>query len=315
MFTGGAQPVRQVHLATPVGEAAGVSDEPGPLWPDRCLTDGRLVIAPAFLPARPVTRRRGRFIGWLKGPNWLARCGAWWLRLDTRRRWLWGVVIVAFTVYLGPLFLWLCVSVEKRRQREAAAAPDLADSPPPPEVTLAAWDTLEARVAGAASRAWAETLREPSWHSPHLSDARSAFDGASEVAQIVDLAVRVQQARYRLGPRPTSQVAEYWDRQQVALDDAARRLGGRADALIRHRDQAAALSAELQHLDDLERLERSAAEVNVLTVETAYGSGRGDGGLVHVATDIAAVRSAMTDLLDLMTRTRAPLAQPPEMPS
>jgi hypothetical protein len=71
---------------------------------------------------------------------------------------------------------------------------------------------------------------------------------------------------------------------------------------------------ELQHLTDLERLERSAAEVDVLTVETARGSGRGDGGLGSVADDIAAVRSAMTDLLELMTRTRAPLAQPPDLP-
>jgi hypothetical protein len=33
-----------------------------------------------------------------------------------------------------------------------------------------------------------------------------------------------------------------------------------------------------------------------------------------VAEDIIAVRRAMTDLVDLMTRTRAPLAQPPDLP-
>ena len=100
----------------------------------------------------------------------------------------------------------------------------------------------------------------------------------------------------------------------AAPSNAARQLGHRADALIRHRDQAAALSVELQHLADLERMERSAVEVDGLTVETAYPSGRGDGGLGDVAAEIAAVRRAMTDLVDLMTRTRAPLAEPPDVP-
>ncbi|WP_345433906.1 hypothetical protein, partial [Modestobacter marinus] len=210
-------------------------------------------------------------------------------------------------------FLWLAAWVARRRERIAESASLPKNVPPPPEITLAAWDTIEARVAGAASRAWAETLAEPSWQSAYLSRTRESFDGWSEVRQIVDLAIRIQQARGNLGARPTGPAAEFWDRQQIALDDAARRLGSRADALIRHRDQAAALTIELQHLVDLERMERSAAEVDVLTIETTYGSGRGDGGLTSVAEDIAAVRQAMTDLVELMTRTRAPLTEPPDV--
>ena len=114
---------------------------------------------------------------------------------------------------------------------------------------------------------------------PLLAATRAAFDGEAEVGQVVALADRIRQARAGLGARPTGPAAEFWDQQRTALDDAARRLGRRADALIRHRDEAAALSAELQHLADLERMERSAAEVDVLTLETAYGPGRRDGGL------------------------------------
>jgi hypothetical protein len=44
------------------------------------------------------------------------------------------------------------------------------------------------------------------------------------------------------------------------------RLGERADALIRHRDQAAELSVELTQLAELERLERSALVVDDLAL-------------------------------------------------
>jgi hypothetical protein len=253
-----------------------VSEGARPLWPDRYLTGGRLVIGPG---PRPVTEQVAR-------RDWPARCRRGWRRLA-------GTVVV------------------RRRAERVRTEPSRPQLPP--EVALAAWDTIEARVAGAASRAWAETLREPAWHSPFLAGTRAAFDGEAEVRQIVDLADRIRQARARLGARPAGPAAEFWDRQRTALDDAARRLGQRADALIRHRDQAAALSVELQHLTDLERMERSAAEVDVLTLETASGSGRGGGGLDSVADDIVAVRQAMTDLVDLMTRTRAPLAQAPEV--
>ena len=160
---------------------------------------------------------------------------------------------------------------------------------------------------GAAGRAWAETVREPSWHSPLL--AASRFDGQAEVDRIVDLALRIRRARVSLGLRPAGSAAEYWDRQSAALEAAAHRLGGRADALIRYRDQAVLLSAELHQLTDLERLERSAAEIDGITVETA---GSGDGGLHGVADEVAAVRTAVRELVDLMTRTRAPLAEPPD---
>ena len=115
-------------------------------------------------------------------------------------------------------------------------------------------------MAAAAGRAWAETVREPSWHSPLL--AASRFDGQAEVDRIVDLALRIRRTRVSLGLRPAGSAAEYWDRQSAALEAAAHRLGGRADALIRYRDQAVLLSAELHQLTDLERLERSAAEID-----------------------------------------------------
>ncbi|WP_222263877.1 hypothetical protein [Modestobacter marinus] len=284
-----------------------------PLWPDRYLTDGRLVITPP--PDRspgPESPLWEQARDWLVAQEWLVWCGRQWRALDTDQKWVLAVLLLMFTGGLGLLVPAAGVLVVQHRENAARAA--LPAHPVSPEASLAAWDTIEARVAGAASRAWAETVREPSWHSPYLAATRTAFDGDAEVRQIVDLASRIRQARSRLGLRPTGPAAEFWDRQQTALDDAARRLGHRADALIRHRDQAAALSVELQHLADLERMERSAVEVDGLTVETAYPSGRGDGGLGDVAERIAAVRGAMTDLVDLMTRTRAPLAEPPDVP-
>jgi hypothetical protein len=300
-----------------MGEGAGVSEEARPLWPDRYLTDGHLVISrtPGARPAaRPAALRPpawDRYVDQAQQLDWLAWCGREWRALDGGQKTI--LCVLAFFLTGGVALLVPLAGVAVLRYREDQVRTAPPPTAPSPEASLAAWDTIEARVAGAASRAWAETLREPSWHSPFLAGTRAAFDGDAEVRQVVGLADRIRQARARLGPRPTGPAAEFWDRQQTALDDAARRLGDRADALIRHRDQAAALSVELQHLTDLERMERSAAEIDVLTVETAYGSGRGDGGLGDVAEDIAAVRQAMTDLVDLMTRTRAPLAQPPEV--
>jgi hypothetical protein len=297
-----------------------VPEEASPLWPHRYLTDGRLVIGrgAAPRPVAPAVTGWEEFLDQLASLDWLAWCGREWRRLDGGQKAVLVVLMLMFTGGLGLLVplggVLLLEYREGRAEGPARPAVPPLPTPPTPEVALAAWDTIEARVAAAASRAWTETLREPSWHSPFLATARAAFDGDAEVRSVVGLADRIRQARTGLGPRPTGPAAEFWDRQQAALDDAARRLGHRADALIRHRDQAAALSVELQHLSDLERLERSAAEVDALTVETAYGSGRGDGGLASVAGDIIAVREAMTELVDLMTRTRAPLAQPPDVP-
>ena len=287
------------------------------LWPTRYLTGGRLVVvrgdgatgsAPPPAPA------------WSGGAEpslaveALAAVGRWWHRLDGGQKTVLVVLLVVLTGGLGLLLPLAGVLAQRELERQrglppAPARPALGGSPGPEEV-LASWDTLEARVAAAAGRAWAETLREPSWSSPHLAANRAAFDGAAEVDHVVDLALRIQRTRYELGPRPAGPAAEYWDRQQAALDRAARQLGRRADALIRHRDQAAALTVELRHLADLERLQRSAVAVDDLTVATAAGS-RGEPGLAHVADDIAAVRAAMTELVDLMTRTQAPLADPP----
>jgi hypothetical protein len=246
------------------------ADDGAALWPDRYLTGGRLVVVRS--PRRE------------PAPRWsLARLRETTARLDRAAR------------------SWL-----RLPQRPADPEPP----PLPPEAVLAAWDTTEARVAAAASRAWVETVRQPAWHSPFLA----AFDGQAEVDHIVDLAMRIRGARASLGLRPAGPAGEYWDRQSAALEAAALRLGDRADALIRYRDQAALLSAELRQLADLERLERSAAEIDGITVETACSPDPTDGGPGAVAEEIAAVRTAVTELVDLMTRTRAPLAEPPDGP-
>ena len=230
-----------------------------PLWPDRYLTDGRLVIgrssaprpAPSAssassasstpTPSRPPSAW-DRSVEAAARLDWLAWCGREWRRLDGGQKALFWVLAVFLTGGLALLVPLGGVLVLRYREDQARTALPPAPAAPSPEASLAAWDTIEARVAGAASRAWAETLREPSWHSPFLAGTRAAFDGDAEVRQIVGLADRIRQARGRLGPRPAGPAAEFWDRQQAALDDSARRLGSRADALIRHRDQAAALS-------------------------------------------------------------------------
>ena len=246
----------------------GTADDGAAIWPDRYLTDGRLVVVRS--PRRETSSGR-------------ARLRAAVVRLDRAAR---------------------------ARLRPASPTPEAP--PPAPEAALAAWDTTEARVAAAASRAWAETVREPAWSSPFLAANRAVFDGQAEVDRIVDLAMRIRDARATLGLRPAGSAGEYWDAQSAALEAAALRLGDRADALIRHRDQAALLSAELRQLADLERLERSAAEIDGITLETAYPPGPTDGGPRAVAEEIAAVRTAVAELVDLMTRTRAPLAAPPD---
>jgi len=281
------------------------------LWPDRHLLDGRLVVlsAPPGSERSPTTGLLGRVV----------------------RRWrgweLWQQVLLVF--FAAPLLAgpfasisedlqggigvagWALGGIVIWRSRRSDPANRAEKDTRTPEQLLASWDTTEARVAGAASRAWLEVLREPAWSSPFLASSRAAFDGWAEVHQITDLALRIRAARVALGARPGGPAAEYWDRQYNALENTARQLGSRADALIRYRDQTAQLSAELQHLTELERLERSATEIDGLTIETAYASGRGDGGLGGVSEEIAGVRAAMTELLDLMTRTRAPLAEPP----
>lgn len=286
------------------------SDEPA-LWPDRYLLDGRLVVlsgspAPERSRARDVLHRAVRhWRGWelwqqvavvvVVGSLLAAPFGA--VSDDLQ-----GGIGVALWALGGTAIWWT------RRPAPEAGAVDTA---PTPEQLLAAWDMTEARVAGAASRAWLETEREPAWSSPFLASSRAAFDGRAEVDQITDLALRIRNARVALGARPAGPAAEYWDRQHEALESAARQLGHRADALIRYRDQTALLSAELEHLAELERLEHSATEIDGLTVETASTYGPGHGGLGRVADEIAGVRTAMTELVDLMTRTRAPLAEPP----
>jgi hypothetical protein len=292
---------------------AGAREAEEALWPTRYLTGGQLVVLrsprpPRWDPAPTATwaqlRDAAVRLDWL---DWIGRA---WLRLAPNQQLVLGVVLFLLTAGVGLLVPLAGVAVHRYRRDAGTAAPaGPAAPPPPPEASLAAWDTTEARVAAAAGRAWAETLREPAWHSPFLAHSRAAFDGQAEVDRIVDLALRIRSTRLTLGLRPAGPAAEYWDRQAAALETAARQLGRRADALIRYRDQAALLSTELRQLADLERLERSAAEIDGLTLETAV-PGHAD-GIGDVAEEIAGVRLAVTELVELMTRTRAPLAEPP----
>lgn len=179
------------------------------------------------------------------------------------------------------------------------------------ETVLASTTSLEAQVAGAASQAWEETKAEPAWSSPLLTVIRESFDGHREVDAIVDVAARINHARSTLGATPAGPAASIWQQQSDALDQAAVGLGDRADALIRHRDQAALLTAELAQLDALERLERSSVLIEDLTIETSIAAAANH-GQVPVSDQIAATRAAVTDLIELMTHTLAPLDTPAE---
>lgn len=288
-------------------------EDRGPLWPTRYLTDGQLVIRRHVQAQRPKA-----------GTSVLRRMRTWW-----RRRPLWQQVLLVF--FGGPVVaspfggvsedlqggigasLWLLGAiaiVASRRRRPALPA---RPPQPSPEETLARADTTEARVAGAACRAWQETITEPAWGSPFLARSRASFDGWAEVDQIMELALRIFQTRLRLGPRPRGPAGEYWQRQHEALEHAARQLGERADALIRYRDQAGQLSMELRHLADLEHLESTALEIQDLTRQTA-ATGQDERDMSTVADDIAGVRAAMSELVDLMTRTLTPLQSPPPQP-
>ena len=273
------------------------------LWNSRYQRDGRIQIN----RRRPHTPRSG-------AASSLASAGRFWRELPTWAQWglavgayvpLHAVAALAGLAFVGLLlgFLWATgpAGMAKRQGRVSSAETELAEA-----------DWIESRVAGAACRAWEETLQEPSWSSPALSATRAAFDGDGEVDAIIDLALRIRAARRQLGPMPTGPAISIWQEQWRALDAAARRLGERADALIRHRDQAARLSRELADLAELERLERSALVVDDLTIATSVQPEHYRP--TSVADQIAAARGAVRELVELMTRTRAPLAAPIERP-
>ncbi|WP_147261987.1 hypothetical protein [Blastococcus sp. TF02A-26] len=258
--------------------------------------------------------------------DWMMVAAHRWRRSDTKQRW-WGgfaallvasligapfrplsedaaagVSLVVLAVFGGLLLLALSRHPVKPRP--------VTFPPPSPEQVLAAVDSTEARVAAAASRAWIETLREPSWHSPYLTASRATFDGQSQLDQIVDIALRIHSARVSLGARPGGPAAHLWDRQQATLEGAAHQLGRRADALIRYRDQAARLSSELRSLEDLERLTATSTQIDGLALEVAHGHDPVDGGLARMNDEVAAIRDSVNDLLTEMMRTSELLAHP-----
>lgn len=281
-------------------------------WPQRCLTDGQLVITRGR-DARP----RGSTAEVLRG------VGLMWRELTRRQKWwTWIGVLILATLIGAPFRL---ISEDASGVVSACvlgafgvllllagyqAGMPVVPRPPSPEEVLARTDSAEARVAGAASRAWMETMREPSWHSPYLATSRATFDGQAEVDEIIDMALRIHGARMSLGPRPAGSAASLWDRQHLTLERAADRLGRRADALIRYRDQAARLSGELRNLADLERVAATTAQIDGLAVEVAHGQGPTDGGLADMAHEVAAIRATVTELLDEMIRTSELVTEP-----
>ncbi|TQN42128.1 hypothetical protein FHU33_1522 [Blastococcus colisei] len=293
----------------PEAETVVEEDTPYPgLWSGRERIDGLIVVT----RARPDDDA---------GSDLVSSAGRAWRRLPRWTQWVVSIAIflglqtfaapggVAYVVLMVLFLGW--TDPEKSAERRAAARRrPRAGSP---EAVLAASGSIEARVAGAAYRAWEETVREPSWSSPAMAGTRESFDGQREVDTIVDLAIRIHAARDELGIQPDGSLADYWRQQMDALDRAALRLGDRADALIRHRDQAAELSAELGQLAELERLERSALVVDDLTLATAAAPGRD--GQTPVSEQITAARQTVGELIDLMTRTRAPLAEPAQPPT
>ena len=251
--------------------------------------------------------------------GWLSSAGRAWRRLSRKAQWFLMLVIFfamqSATPPAGVVFVvvWFAFIVATHPDEEPEPEPATAEVVPRvshKETVLASTMSLEAQVAGAASQAWEETKAEPSWSSPLLAMIRESFDGHREVDTIVDVAARINHARSTLGAQPAGPAARIWQQQADALDQAALRLGDRADALIRHRDQAAALSGELAQLDALERLERSSVLVEDLAIETSIAATSAHGQL-PVSDQIAATRAAVTDLIELMTRTLAPLDTPP----
>jgi hypothetical protein len=301
--------------------------EPAPLWTSQYLTDGRLVItrSPRRRPSPNAWQAeldsvRKSFVlarDFLVRQDWLDWCGRQWIALTSTQKWWIVVLSILFTGGVALLLPLAGVPVHQYRTshgRPTPRVPYVVD-PTSPEMALAGWDTPEARVAAAASRAWLATVREPAWQSAFLARSRAAFDGQREVDQIIDVALRIRAIRLDMGMRPSGPAAAaLWERQFQALEAVAFQLGNRADALIRYRDQTAALSQELQELAALERLQRSATAVDELSIETAGYVERRDERILDVADQIIGVRQAMTDIVDLMTRTRAPLDSPPTMP-
>ncbi len=181
-------------------------------------------------------------------------------------------------------------------------------SPPAPDregellERLAASGRPEAQVAAAASRAWNEILAEPAWATPWTAGHRVAFDGAAEVAQIVDAALDIMAGREAVGPRADGVAESSWHRQNAELDAAAMRLGARADSLIRLRDRVDALSRAVHHLAEVQRMERSALAVDDVVVETSFGYADHEQRMVALADEIGGLRLGIEDLLVQLNR-------------
>jgi hypothetical protein len=80
-------------------DGAGVSEEGRPLWPDRYLTDGQLVIGRGAGPraAGPTDTAWDQFVEQVARLDWLAWCGREWRALDGGQKTILCVLAFLFT--------------------------------------------------------------------------------------------------------------------------------------------------------------------------------------------------------------------------
>ncbi|HWU07718.1 MAG TPA: hypothetical protein VN520_15265, partial [Streptomyces sp.] len=148
--------------------------------------------------------------------GWTASAGRAWRRMPTKAQWVAAIAVFigmqsaappSGVVFVVLLVVLLAVTGDSE---PPSATVERAPRPSRKTAELASATSIEAQVAGAASRAWDETRVEPSWSSPLLAGTRAAFDGRREVDAIVDLALRILHARVALGESPAGPARAIW---------------------------------------------------------------------------------------------------------
>ena len=99
-------------------QGAVVPEEARPLWPDRYLTDGRLVIGPGPRPLPPRDTVLDRATAAVARLDWLARCGRAWRRADRTERTLACALAVVLTGGLALLVPLAGVAVVRYREEQ-----------------------------------------------------------------------------------------------------------------------------------------------------------------------------------------------------
>src|SRR4051794_40378072 len=131
--------------------------------------------------------------------GWTASAGRAWRRMSNKAQWTVTLLTFAglqtYTPPAGVVFLVVLVIFLAITSPDQPQPPAEPPQHPAELLALAASGTLEAQVAGAAARAWDETRSEPAWASAHLTPIRASFDGDREVDAIIDVALRIHDAR------------------------------------------------------------------------------------------------------------------------